>query len=117
MPHHVQTPPEASGPPAVVLDSEGVTAWLEGEPRCRILWSQVESVAIEVITDPDLDYSEAFWMLAGGGAEFSAPIEVVVNAEQLNQEVVRAAGFRNGCVPACARGRGAGSTGGVRLLA
>ncbi len=89
----VQPPPEAFGPPAIVLDSAGVTAWLEGEPRFRVSWSQVESVSIEVMVNSDLNYSEAFWRLAGDGAEFAAPVEVIVNAEQLNQRLFALPGF------------------------
>jgi hypothetical protein len=90
---NVQPPPEASGPPALVLDPQGVTAWLGGEPHSRILWSQVESAALEVITAPALDYSEAFWRLAGDGVEFVAPVEIIVNAEQLNQRLFSLPGF------------------------
>ena len=90
---NVQPPPEASGPPALVLDSQGVTAWLGGEPHFRILWSQVESVAVEVITASSMNYSEAFWRLAGDGVEFAAPVEVIVNAEQLNQRLFSLPGF------------------------
>ena len=62
---HNELPPEAYGPPAVVLDAEGVTAWLGGEAHSSILWSQISLVEIEIVTAADLDYSEAFWRLAG----------------------------------------------------
>ncbi|MCA1849696.1 MAG: hypothetical protein LC672_01255, partial [Acidobacteria bacterium] len=77
-----QLPPEAYGPPAVVLDDEGVTLWLGGQVDSRILWSQLASVEIGIVTAPD--YSEAFWRLAGEGAEVVVPVEVIVNASQLN---------------------------------
>jgi hypothetical protein len=93
MSHNPPLPPEAYGPPAVVLDSEGVTAWLGGEPRFRIKWSQIELVTVGVMAASDLGYSEAFWTLAGDGAELVAPVEVVVNAEQLNQRLFALPGF------------------------
>ena len=41
----------------------------------------------------DLDYSEAFWRLAGEGVEFIAPVEVIVNANQLNDRLFMLPGF------------------------
>ena len=67
-----------------MLDAEGVTAWLGGEAHSRILWSQLMLVEIGIVTAADLDYSEAFWRLAGEGVEFIAPVEVIVNANELN---------------------------------
>ena len=88
-----QLPPEAYGPPAVVLDAEGVTAWLGGEAHSRILWSQITLVEIGIVAAADLDYSEAFWRLAGEGVEFIAPVEVIVNANQLNDRLFTLPGF------------------------
>lgn len=93
MPQHGQIPREAYGPPAVVLDAEGVTAWLSGEAHSRILWSQITSVEVVILTATNLDYAEAFWRLAGEGVEFIAPVEVIVNADQLNDRLFTLPGF------------------------
>ena len=93
MSHKMELPPEAYGPPAVVLDAEGVTAWLGGEAHSRILWSQIESVEIGIASAPDVGYSEAFWRLAGEGVEFFAPVEVMVNADQLSARLLVLPGF------------------------
>src|SRR5687767_2460915 len=88
-----QLPPEAYGPPAVVLDAGGVTAWRAGAVHSRILWSQIESVEIGVVTVPDMEYAEAFWLLVGEGVEFFAPVEIGVNAEQLTSCLLSLPGF------------------------
>src|SRR5215472_5794414 len=91
-----QRPLEAYGPPAVVLDDEGVTSWLGGEPYQRILWSQIELVEVSIVTVPDADYSEAFWGLRGAGLQFAAPVEVVVNGDQLTEKLLALPGFDMG---------------------
>ena len=91
--HKTELPPEAYGPPALVLDAEGVTAWLSGQAHARILWSQIEAVEIGIVLAPDVGYSEAFWRLAGGGVEFFAPIELIVNADQLGARLFALPGF------------------------
>ena len=88
-----QPPPEAYGPPAVVLDAKGVTAWLGGEAHSRILWSQIALVEIGIVGATALDYAEAFWRLAGEGVEFIAPVEVIVNADQLRDRLFLLPGF------------------------
>ena len=91
VPHQEQLPPEAYGPPAVVLDDEGVTLWLGGKADSRILWSELDSVEIGIVTAPN--YSEAFWRLAGEGAEVIAPVELIVNASQLSERLFELPGF------------------------
>lgn len=93
MPGSDQYPPEAYGPPAVVLDEEGATVWLGGEAYSSILWSQLASVEIGIVTNPGLSYSEAFWRLAGGGAEVFAPVELIVNSARLNDRLFKLPGF------------------------
>jgi hypothetical protein len=77
----------------VVLDAEGVTLWLGGKADCRILWSQISLVEIGIVTAPDLEYAEAFWRLASEDAEFTAPVEVIVNANQLSDKLFSLPGF------------------------
>ena len=88
-----QIPPEAYGPPAVVLDDEGVTLWLGGKADSRIHWSQIDLVEIGIVTAADSEYAEAFWRLAGEDVEFIAPVEVIVNAIQLNEKLFMLSGF------------------------
>jgi hypothetical protein len=76
-----------------VLDAEGVTAWLSGEAHSRILWSQITSVEVGIVTAPNLGYAEAFWRLAGEGVEFVAPVELIVNADHLNERLFTLPGF------------------------
>jgi hypothetical protein len=108
MTQNLELPPEAYGPPAIVLDAEGVTEWLGGRAHSRILWSQLESVEIGVALAPDVGYSEAFWRLAGGGVEFIAPVELIVNADQLRTKLFALPGFDMG---AYRRGREAEAVG------
>ena len=82
-----QPPPEAYGPPALVIDAEGVTAWLGRDALCRILWSQITLVEIAIVGATDLGYAEAFWRLSGEDVEFIAPVEVIVNADQLRDRL------------------------------
>jgi hypothetical protein len=88
-----ELPPEAYGPPAVVLDAEGVTLWLGGKADSRILWSQIALVEIGIVTAAESEYAEAFWRLAGEDVEFIAPVEVIVNANQLNDKLFTLPGF------------------------
>ena len=85
-------PPEAFGPPTVVLDDDGVTAWLTGKPAFHIRWEQVERVSI-IVTVYDSDWAEAFWSLTGAGQEFGAPVDMVVNADQLKNRLFALPGF------------------------
>ncbi len=85
-------PPEAFGPPAVVLDDAGVTAWLTGKPAFHIRWKQVEKVSITV-TVYDTDWAEAFWSLTGAGQKLGAPVDMVVNADQLKDRLFALPGF------------------------
>ena len=91
--HKKQLPPEAYGPPAVVLDDEGVTLWLGGEAHSCILWAQLASVDIGIVAAPEMGYFEAFWGLSGEGAEVIVPVEVIVNADQLNDRLFKLPGF------------------------
>lgn len=72
-----------TGPPAVVVDDEGVGAWLNGVLTCEISWRAVERIEIQVVAVPELGYGEGFWAITGGGARFVAPIDIVVGAERL----------------------------------
>jgi hypothetical protein len=81
------------GPPAVVVDDEGVTVWLAGEAHWRILWSQLASVDIGIEAVPEMGYFEAFWCLTGDGAEVVVPVEVIVNADELNNRLFELPGF------------------------
>ncbi|HEY9401269.1 MAG TPA: hypothetical protein VIQ24_01155 [Pyrinomonadaceae bacterium] len=85
--------PKGPGPPAVIVDDDGVTLWLGGKAHSRILWSQLTSVDIGIVTAPEMDYSEAFWGLTGDGAEVIVPVEVIVNAGQLNSKLFKLPGF------------------------
>ena len=89
----MELPPEAYGPPALVLDAEGVTEWLSGQAHSRILWSQIEAVEVGVVLAPGTGYSEAFWRLAGDGIEFFVPVELMVNADQLRAKLFALTGF------------------------
>jgi len=76
-----------------LLDAEGVTTWLACEAHSRILWSQITSVEAGIVTAANLGYAETFWRLAGEGVEFIAPVEVIVNADQLNERLFTLPGF------------------------
>ena len=108
MSHKTELPPEAYGPPILVLEAEGVTEWLNGQVHSRILWSQIESVEIGVAVAPGVSYSEAFWRLVGEGVEFFAPVELIVNADQLSARLFALPGFDTG---AYRRGREAEAAG------
>ncbi len=90
---HEQVPPEAYGPPAVLLDDEGVTLWLAGRADSRILWSQIALVEIGIVTAAESEYSEAFWRLVGDDVELIAPLEIIANANQLNEKLFMLPGF------------------------
>ena len=84
-------PPEAFGPPAVVLDDDGVTAWLNGKPASHVRWAKLERLSI--IVTVCADWSEGFWILTGAGQEFGAPVDLVVNADQLKDRLLALPGF------------------------
>jgi hypothetical protein len=83
----------ADAPPTVIVDVDGATAWLGGEPTFRIGWAQVERVAIQVVVVAELEYSEAFSSVDGGGAHLAAPLDIVVGAADLRARVMALPGF------------------------
>jgi hypothetical protein len=76
-----------------LLDDAGVTIWLGGKAHSGILWPQLTSVEIGIVTAPEMDYSEAFWRLTGECVEVVVPVEVIVNAAQLNARLFKLPGF------------------------
>lgn len=84
---------QGSGPPTVLLDDAGVTMWLGGKAYSRILWSQLTSLEIEIVTAPEMGYSEAFWRLTGECVEVVVPVELIVNADELNARLFELPGF------------------------
>lgn len=79
------------GPPAVqVTDDEGIV-WLDGLDAFRIKWTEVSEIGIEVMVVEEVDHCEAFWILNGG--TFGAPLDMVVNADQLKEKLMSFAGF------------------------
>jgi hypothetical protein len=89
-------PWDPSGPPALAVDAEAVTVWFEGVVKYQIRWDQIEQVSLSVVVAPEADYSEAFWSLTGDGVHFGAPVEVIMNAEDLNQRLFALPGFDMG---------------------
>jgi hypothetical protein len=87
------TIPGPHSPPTLVLDIDGVTAWLGGEPAERIRWAEIEEIRIVISAVKELEYSEAFWILDGTGQSFAAPRELVVNGELLTKKLLGFPGF------------------------
>ena len=93
MSHDGPAPWDPSGPPALVVDSNGVAAWLGGVLTYQIRWDQIEEVTIGVLAVPEVEYPEAFWSVTGKGMSFGAPVELVVNSEDLNRRLFVLPGF------------------------
>src|SRR5262245_12534603 len=77
-------------PPHVTVDADGVSASVP--PGSRVRWRELERVVIQTVTG-GAEYSEAFWVLTGGGQKLVAPVEIVMGAEQLNAWLLALPGF------------------------
>jgi hypothetical protein len=91
MPTTKEFPPDINpeGRPSVSVTDEHVEAWLGFEPRFTFPWPALEEVTVRI--EPTL--GEAWWELRGGQHSFSAPLEIVYNAESLNQRLFALPGF------------------------
>ena len=102
-------PPDVDpeGRPSLSVTDERVEAWLGFEPRFTFPWSALEIVAIRF--EPVL--SEAWWELNGGGHDFTAPVEMVVNADALSKRLFALPGFDRATYGAARRAEAAGEEG------
>jgi hypothetical protein len=72
-------------PPTVTFDDVGAVVLFDEVPQWRIAWSPVRKIEVYIHTVPDLEYSEAFWRLAGDGVTFDAPIDLIAGGEEYLQ--------------------------------
>ena len=89
---------EASdGPPAVVLDDQGIGAWLGGVCEYYIRWTEIRTIEIDVVGYGDMG-AEAFWAIYGAdrakdAPSFFAPVELVVGGDELTGRLRSIPGF------------------------
>ncbi len=95
---------DPEGRPSLSVDDERVEAWLGFEPAFSFPWLALEEVVVRI--EPCL--SEAWWDLKGGGYTFSAPVEIVYNADALNQRLFALPGFDRAAYDAARRAEAAG---------
>jgi hypothetical protein len=81
------------GPPTVVVDKQGAEVRHVQLEHPRSEWQRVRSIAVEVVTVPELDFSEAFWSVTGEDISWGAPVEVVVGADELRSRLFAFDGF------------------------
>ena len=75
-------------PPTAFIDDEGIGVIMGGVREFYIRWSEIRTVAVEVISYGGVT-SEAFWWVEGsnpieGSPAFFAPVELIANSELVN---------------------------------
>ena len=80
-------------PPEVVVDGQGAKVQFAGVVQWRIDWSEVHEIAVEVLVNADLEYSEAFWKLSGGTGEFWSPVDLIMGADVFTDWLFEFFGF------------------------
>ena len=80
-------------PPEVVVDGQGAKVQFAVVVQWRIDWSEVHEIAVEVLVNADLEYSEAYWKLSGGTGEFWSPLDVIMGADVLTDRLFEFPGF------------------------
>jgi hypothetical protein len=79
-------------PPEVVVDSFGAEVRFNAIPQCRIEWTQVRKVVVDVVNHGG-GHAEGFWGLSGEGVEFGAPVEIVMGSDAFNARLFALPGF------------------------
>jgi hypothetical protein len=78
----------------LIVDEDGMTNWICGQPTFSICWSEIETVFVDV--DPYVSGPrpcEAFWVIAGAGKCIKLPLRGKRGLDELNLRLVVLSGF------------------------